>query len=585
MIEAGSDVKALEEKFPVFVQKYFGDIIKRRQDSGYLPKESDAFMLRLQPLLDVHLNTNVTSAPRGEAGNPAYSLILTAIGILVLTVACINFVTLAIGRSAYRAREVGMRKVLGAIRSQLISQFWGEAFFLCTAALLVGLVLAELLLPMFNQLSQKELTLDILSEGSLLIGLTAMLLLIGAAAGSYPAVFLSRFTPTETLKGQFKLGGKNLFTKVLVVFQFGLSVFLICGAIVLSSQIDHLITRNLGFNAEQVVVLPMHAGNPENGQRLADRFRTRVTENPSITNISVTSGAFTQGYDIEGFKYRGEKKSSFLYRVDEDYLATLRIPLKHGRNFTKGSVDDVETGMIVNEAFLRSMGWPEPGLGNSLAESDSKAFQHYKVIGVVPDFHFTSLRNEIRPVMMFMNPEWPLDALLIRITASNVPETMEYLRQVWREIVPDNPFNATFLDEDFRKQYDEEMRWSRIVTFGSSAGLTLACLGLFGLVTLSIAGRTKEIGIRKVLGASGPGVVRLISKDFLKLVAWANALAWPLAYLAATEYLENYAYRITLTPTIFIAAGLGVLVIAFLAIIVQIVKAVRANPVDALRYE
>jgi len=583
-LSRGARPEELEKKLPVFVQKYFAEIIQHRQDEGYLAKESGAYQIQLQPLLELHLNADVESSPERE-GDPAYSFILAGIGILVLTIACINFVTLAIGRSAHRAKEVGMRKVLGAVRPQLISQFWGEAFLLCGSALLTGLVLAELMLPTFNRLSDKHLSLDLFSNGGLIAGLAGLLIIVGAAAGSYPALYLSKFTPTETLKGQFKLSGKNLFTRILIVFQFGLSIFLVCGALVLSRQIDYLITRNLGFNPEQVIVLPLNAGKPENAQLLVDRFRTRVLENPNIMNVSVTNGAFTHGYDVNSFKYKGENKGTYVYRVDEEYLLTLGIPLKYGRNFVKGSPNDRDRGMIVNESFLKMMGWPEPGVGNSLAGIDSKTFERFEVIGVVNDFNFTSLHDEIKPAMMFMNPEWGLGELLIRIAPKNMPATMEYLRQVWHDVAPNNPFNATFLDEDFQKQYDLEMRWSRIVTFGSTIALTLACLGLFGLATLAVASRTKEIGIRKVLGASGPGVVKLISKDFLKLVVAANVLAWPLAYLAASSYLENYAYRISLTPLIFMSAGLGVLLIAFLAIAGQVIKAVRANPVESLRYE
>lgn len=580
----GSSPKSLEENLPEFVQKYLGEIIQRNQDNGYLPKGSDVHLLRLQPLVDVHLNTDVGTSPEATR-SPTYSFILAGIGALILLIACINFVTLTIGRSANRAKEVGVRKVLGAVRSHLISQFWGEALLLCTSALLMGLVLSELLLPTFNSLSYKHLSLNLFSDGGLIVGLVTLLFLVGIAAGSYPALYLSRFKPTETLKGQFKLGGRALFTKVLVIFQFGLSIFLICTALVLSQQINYLITRDLGFNPEQVVVLPMHAGSVENAQLLIERFKARVSNNPSIINTAVTSGAFTHGYDIEGFKYKGKDKSTFVYRIDENYLSTLGIDLKYGRNFNQKSADDLGYGMIVNERFLKTMAWPEPGLGKSLAGTDSKTFEKYRVIGVVPDFNFTSLRREIRPVMMIMNPEWPLDDLLIRVSSANVTATVDYLRQVWREISPNTPFDATFLDEDFRKQYEEEMRWSRIVTFGSGVALSLAALGLFGLATLAIANRTKEIGIRKVLGASGPGIVKLVSKEFLRLVVVANVIAWPLAWLAGSTYLENYAYRISLSPLVFLAAGAGALMIAFLAITAQIVKAVRANPVEALRYE
>ncbi|HCA81595.1 MAG TPA: antibiotic ABC transporter permease, partial [Bacteroidetes bacterium] len=535
-----------------------------------------------QPLVSVHMDTKVGSSPE-EVGNPSYSLILAGVAVLVMTIACINFVTLAIGRSANRAREVGMRKVLGAYRSQLMSQFWGEAFVLATLAMGLGIVLAELFLPTFCQLVGKQLSLSLTDIG-LVGGLGGLLLLISVAAGIYPALVLSKFEPVEVLKGKFRIGGKTLFTKVLVVFQFGLSIFLICAALVLSDQINFMITSNLGFHAQQVAILPTFADKLD-AERVSERLQTRVKENPDILSVSATSGAFTHGYDISGFLYNGEQKSSFVYRIDEKYLETLQILLIEGRNFVKGSADDRDHAMIVNEAFLRSVGWTRPALGKRLVGADDEMLAQLNVIGVVKDFHFRSFREEVRPAIMFMRTDWPLDDILIRIAPSKLPQTVEYLRQAWKELSPNTPFQLTFMDEDFQKLYEAEMKWARIMSYSTFFAVFLASLGLFGLATLAVSNRTKEIGIRKVLGASATGVVTLVSSDFLKLVLVANVLAWPAAYFAALKYLENYAYRVTLTPWIFLAAGMGAMLIAFIAIVGQILRAVRANPVEALRYE
>jgi len=368
------------------------------------------------------------------------------------------------------------------------------------------------------------------------------------------------------------------------VFQFGLSIFLICTALVLSEQIRYMVSSNLGFHSDQVAILPAFA-NKDAVPAIADRFRVLAAENPNIEMVSVTSGAFTHGYDIEGFKYNGENKSSFTFRIDENYLKTLGIPLVEGRNFIKGSAKDRDHGMIVNEAFVKSMGWNKPVVGRRLVGVDTDLLAPLSVIGVVKDFHFQSMRSEIRPAIMFMNPDWPLDDILIRIAPNRIPETVEYIRQVWRKISPNTPFNLTFMNDDFQKLYDSEMRWQSIITSAAVFAIFLACLGLFGLATLAVTNRTKEIGIRKVLGASGSGMVRLVSADFLKLVAVANILAWPAAYLAASAFLENYAYRISLGPLVFVAAGAGAVLIAFVAIASQVFKAARANPVEALRYE
>ena len=581
-LAGGVKPEELNRKLPAFVQKYFGKIIERRQQTGYLSKKPNSFQLLLQPLKDVHLDTRIKYSP-DDIGNPTYCYILGGIALLVLIIACINFVTLTIGRSANRTKEVGVRKTLGASRTQLIKQFWSEAILFSAIAIFIGAVLAEVLLPTFNQIAGKQLFLSFFDLG--LIGaLACLMLLTGILSGIYPSLFLSKFEPAAVLKGRFKIGGKNIFTKILITFQFGLSILLICSALILSKQINFLISSNLGFQPQQVAVLPAYA-KPSDVETIADRLKNKVKYNPNILNISVTSGAFTHGYDISGFKYNGENKEAFVYRVDENYLPTLKIPLVEGRNFIKGSANDRDHGMIVNEAFLKSMGWSRPAIGKHLTGTDDEQLSQLNVIGVVKDFHFRSFREEIRPEIMFMLPDWPLDDILIRIAPANMTQTVQYLKKIWKEINPDTPFELTFMDQDFQKLYEREMRWGRIVNYASIFAIFLACLGLFGLATIAVNNRSKEIGIRKVLGASGTGILRIISADFLKLVLLANFIAWPAAYFAASKYLENYAYRISLTPMVFITSGFMVFIISFLTIAGKIIKAIRSNPVKALRYE
>ena len=582
MLRKSVKPEELQAKLPVFVQKYFGEIIKRYQSEGYLSKEKDPFKFLLQPLKDVHLDTSVKYSSV-ETGNPTNSYILGGIALLVLLIACINFVTLTIGRSANRAKEVGVRKVLGAERLKLIRQFWSEAVLFSAIAMIIGIAIAGVLLPSFNQLAGKKLFMSFTDFG--LIGtLFVLMLLIGLISGIYPALFLSRFEPISILKGKFKIGGRNFFTKALIVFQFSLSILLICSALVLSEQLHFVINSNLGFHPHQVAVLPAYSKAGE-AETITNRLRVEVQGDPRILNISLTSGAFTHGYDISGFKYNDKNKNAFVYRIDENFLPTLKIPLVEGRNFIKGSAEDRDHGMIVNEAFVKSMGWTLPAVGKELTGTDDKQLAKLHVIGVVKDFHNRSFHEEIRPAIMFMLPDWPQEDILIRIAPSDIPQTVAYLKTVWQKINPDTPFDLTFLDHDFQKLYESEMKWGEIINYSSALAVILACLGLFGLVTISITNRAKEIGIRMVLGASGPGILKLISSDFLKLVLLANIIAWPAAYWAATKYLEEYAYRISLTPTIFILAGLMALVISFTTIAAQIIKVSRSNPVDALRYE
>jgi len=584
-LDGNATVAALEQKLPPFVQKYFGSMIERNQSEGYLSKDADAFLLRLQPLREVHLGS-VDISSQEEKSNPMYSYILAGIAGLVLLIACINFMTLAIGRAASRAKEIGVRKVLGAVRLHLIRQFWGEALLLSLFAFVLGLVLAELFLPAFNQLASKNLALSYFSRSWFVAGLIGLWLLTGFLAGSYPSLFLSRFALVAVLKGMAKLGGKNFFTRGLVVFQFGLSIFLIVAALVFSAQLKFLLTKSLGYNAEHVVVINMFTGAKDNGDEVLARFKNRLSGQSGIVSISGTSGAFTHGYDRNAFEHNGKQRVAYVYRIDDAFLATLGITLDEGRNFqTEGGTDAQQT-IIVNEALAREFEWQAPYVGKRLSGWDEKRIPGGpEVVGIAKDFHFLSLRQEIAPVMLLADLEWPMNEILVRISPADMPQTLALLETTWREVAPNKPFEFSFLDEDVQRQYQLEQRWGTIVRYSTIFAIVLACLGLFGLTTLSVTNRTKEIGIRKVLGASVAGVAGLISKEFAQLVLIANVIAWPAAYYAMSKWLQNYAYRIELGAGVFLLATALALGIALLTISFQAVKAALANPVEALRYE
>ena len=583
-IAPGASVTDLNRKMDAFVAEHFSDMIRISQAQGDLSKGPGAFRVEFQPLKEVHLDTRVRYSP-GGSGNPVYVAILAGIGLFILLIACINFTTLAIARAASRGKEVGMRKVLGAFRLHIVRQFLGETLILTFISLLVGIVLAELALPTFNQLAEKQLSFTPASGWEIPAALAVLLLVVGCASGLYPALLISRPEPADILKRKSRPGGKNLATRSLVVFQFALSIFLITGTVALSRQLKLLMTKDLGYNGSQVVVLATYAGERKGAaEDLLERIRRVTQGRADIVSISGTSGAFTQGYDVNSFPYRGEKKETYVYRVDEDYLGTLGIQLKEGRNFIKGNAGDVQRGMIVNEAFVREFAWTGDAIGKKL-ETDNTQFNGFEVIGVARDFNFRSLREEIRPAMMIENPAWPLDNILIRIAPANMSATVNYLRGAWNDIAPGKPFEYSFLDDDVQQQYQTEMKWESIVTSASVLAVALACLGLFGLVTLSVGNRTKEIGIRKVLGASAQSVVGLISREFIRLVLIANVIAWPAAYLALGYWLENYASRITLDPGLFLMAGGAAFGIALLTISVQVVRAALSNPVESLRYE
>jgi putative ABC transport system permease protein len=405
-------------------------------------------------------------------------------------------------------------------------------------------------------------------------------------AGSYPSFFLSRFEPVAVLKGTTKLGGKNFFTQALVVVQFGLAIFLIVASLVMSAQLKFLANKNLGYNAEQVVIIPLHTGANNDGADLVARFRSQLMGHAGIVNISGTSGAFTHGYDINGFEHNGKNRTAFVYRIDPDFLETLKIPLVEGRNFFRESDADAKRAIIVNEALARELEWQPPFVGKRLAGWDEKNNPSGpEVIGVVKDFHFRSLREEIKPALFFMNPEWYIGEMLVRLSPANMPQTLALLEKTWKEIAPNRPYDFSFLDDEVQQQYQLEQRWGNIVRYSTIFAIMLACLGLFGLSTLAAINRTKEIGIRKVLGASIAGVTGLISKEFVKLVVIANLIAWPAAYFVLNKLLQNYAYRISLGVEFFALAAALALMIALVTVSFQAIRAALANPVESLRYE
>ena len=536
--------------------------------------------LRLQSMTDIHLNTTIEGPE--PASDPVYSYILSGIATLVLLIACINFMNLAIGRSFTRAREVGVRKVVGAGRMQLARQFWGESLMLSVLALLVGAALAELLLPTFNSLTQKELTIDYVARASTLIALCGMALLASLIAGSYPAVFLSRIHPAGVLKGGLEVRGRNLLGRALVVVQFALSAFLIVSAMVMYRQVDYMKTRNLGFDSEQIAVVPLWGLNTSERVRALDVFRNELTQYGDITGVSGASGVFGR---IGGYTdtYKGKRVRVGQLKVDYDFLDMLGMTVIAGRTLARKRGLE---GVLVNEAWMRAFEW-ETHVGRQLEHSVSDPrygkLRNPPVIGVVKDFHSQSLHREIMPLVF--SPASDPYFLYIKIHPHKIPEALARIKARWHTLEPTLPFDFFFLDEHIDRQYRDEERWGRIIGYASFFAILIASLGAFGLVALSVSRRVKEIGIRKVLGASASSIVLLFSREFVKLVIVANVVAWPVAYLVMRDWLQDFAYRIDLDIWTFAAGGVLTLALALLSVCSQAIKAASANPVDALRYE
>ena len=586
------DAEAFNAKLPTMVEQMLGD---RAPEDG-------TSTIGLQPMTAIHLDT---SFPPGIAPitDPAYSYIMAGIALLVLLIACINFMTLSIGRSASRALEVGVRKAIGASRQHLMRQFWGEALMTTLLALALGVALAEALRPFFNTLAGTELTLA--ADGGTVLFLAALTVLIGLVAGSYPAAVLSGFRPVEVLSGKLRLGGDtSLLRRGLVVVQFALSIFLMAGTLLMAQQLDYMRTRSLGFDKEQVVMLRT-SGTPapgrgllsvlEEGRRTADLLRNELATDPAIAGMATASFAFGEGwmgvgYDADDGSYR----TFALNIIDEDYLPVLGMELAAGRNFSRDNPSDAVRGIIVNEAFAAEYGW-ENAVGQRLP---SQHFEDHEIIGVVKDFNFESLHGQVRPLALVVNPRVvlrgvsdvsmavpPTPKIAVRIKPENIPGTLAMLERTWKHVAPDQPYNYSFVDEAVDSQYRQEERLGKIVGIASLLAIVIACLGLFGLAALAVARRTKEIGVRKVLGASTPGLALLLSKDFALLVGVAFVLATPAAYLVMDHWLQDFAYRIEISWGIFLMAGLAALGVALLTVSYQAVRAALSDPVKSLRYE
>lgn len=582
LLKEGVDAEALQAKFPVMVEQIFGDRLEPGQ-----------YNVGLQPLTDIYLNPDFPAGLQSTS-DIAYSYILGSIAVLVLVIACINFISLSIGRSTTRALEVGVRKVMGAQRGQLMHQFWGETMLMTVLSVGVGLLLARLALPLFNDLAGKDLVLGF--NGTLVLFLVALIALVGLIAGSYPALVLSAFRPSEVLKGTLTVGSNaGLMRRGLIVVQFGLSIFLIISTLVMAEQLRYMQTTNLGFNKEQVVVVQT-SGSRQEGQRIADLYRNALEGESAVIQVASAAHDFgTGGWLMAGYNASDDTYKRFdMNLISPEFVETLGMEIVAGRNFSREITSDINEGILVNEALVATYGWDDP-IGQRLPSTN---FGQHEVIGVVKDFNYASLRSGINPVVMVMNFDAifagisdvnffssPVPEVFVRIQPDNLPTTMAMLEQKWREVAPDLGFEYSFLDQNVDNQYREEERLGQIVGLASLLAIFIACLGLFGLATLTVARRTKEIGIRKALGASAPSIVVLLSKDFTLLVILAFVLAAPVGYAFLNNWLADFAFRISIGAGTFVLAGVLALAIAYLTISYHSVKAARMAPVESLRYE
>lgn len=582
LLKENSSIEKLADQMPVFRQKYYPDEIETLREEGRWEGEGIPVNYILQPLPDLHLTPEIGGASIPPT-NPRYLWIISLIGVILLVIACINFTTLAIGRSTRRALEIGLRKVIGASRTQLRVQFLGEAFLLTFVALLMGIVMAELLLPLFNQLSGKSLVFASLftpQSMGILIGIS---LLAGLLAGIYPAVILSNFNPVEVLKNKLKLGGANIFTNSLVVIQFTLSIILMAGTFIIACQINYMKGTHLGYDSEHVIVIPVQSLD---GDQLLDRYRQLSDTWPDIEMVSGSNVSFTRGRTRVGYVYEQKVYEPHFFRIDHNYLNTLGLTLKDGRNFDANLSTDTLNAVMINESMARLLGWENPA-GKVLKgfQRARSGMQDPMIIGVLKDYHVQSLQHEIPPAVLSLEPSIPYRFILVRVSNAHIPEILDRLKDTWEAYTAEIPFEYSFLDEDINQQYAREERWGKIVGYASLLTILVACMGLFGLSAIVVAGRTREIGIRKVLGASVRQIVFLLSGQLGKLVLIALLIGTPITWFAAEEWLMNFPYRINQSFLVFLATGGVMIFIAVLTVSFNSIRAATRNPVETLRNE
>ncbi|MEQ9286721.1 MAG: ABC transporter permease [Cyclobacteriaceae bacterium] len=573
ILKEGATIEQIERRLPDFLTKHLEE------------NANDWTALHIQKMTDIHLHSHLDDE-LGANSDIRYVMVFGAIALLILAIAIINYMNLATARSANRAKEVGIRKVMGAYRPTLIGQFMAESVVLVFLAIFLAAILVFFALPELRGFTQREL---IFNQNEMLVSFLVLFvsgLFIGALSGSYPALYLSSFDPLRVLKGKLATGAKSTtLRRTLVVIQFSISVILIVSTGVIFQQLNFIQSKNLGYNKEHILTLSMNDVLKEK----FDAFRNSLLAHPSVSNVATSSRVPTlqlldsQGArtDINGEMAAPQVVIKYL-NVDHDFLATYGIPLASGRNFDRKMQSDDTAAFILNEAAVKMIGWES----NEAAVNKKMTYggQEGRVIGVAQDIHFETLQNNISPLIMYIG-EGKGRFISVKLSGNDINSTLNFIEQTWSEFSPETPISYTFIDERFDRLYQSENQRAQLFTGFSGLAIFLACLGLFGLASFTVSQRSREISIRKVLGASIPQIVSILSKEFLILVGISILVAFPIAYKFMGDWLQNYAYRIDISTLPFILAGVLAISIAFLTISLQTFKAANCNPVDTLKEE
>jgi len=588
LLRNGTDPAKFQKELSDEFRKYAGPQLKQSLGISFDQFEAagNRFGFYLQPLTSIRLHSHLNGELEANS-DVSYVYIFSAIAVAVLLIACINFVNLATARSEKRSKEVGIRKTLGSNRFQLVSQFMTEAFLMSASAVVLAIGFVELLLPLFNDIAGKEMSLNLFNGFTMLSILICFAVLVGFIAGSYPAFYLSSFEPVHVLKSDVKRGGRKAFLRSgLVIFQFAISIILFIGTLVIYDQLKYIQSRNLGFNKEQVIVI----NKADDLRNNIGPFKHELLSNSKVVSASSSTAIPGSQKDASVFWVEGtsaqQPHGMREMWTDYDFMKTYQMELAEGRFFSNDHPSDT-AAVIVNQAAESVLGVLDL-VGKNLVTPGRSAgsAKSFNVVGVIKNFNFESLHQTVQPLVIHLLSEGSSGRFVsVRVAPGDYPGTVSSLESTWKKYAGNEAFDYSFLDQNLGHLYAAEQRTSKIVTTFSILAIFVACLGLLGLAAFITERRTKEIGIRKVLGASVPGIVFLLSKEFTKWVLVANAVGWPLAYYIMTRWLQNFAYKIDIGVWIFLFSGTLALLIALLTVISHAIKAATANPVESLRYE
>ncbi len=573
-LQPGADVKTVEKKFAKYFESSSKDEAKNAAEQYGL---KDKVAYELQPLLGMHLDTNyVPDNGLSNASSPIYSYILTGIALFLLIIACINFINLSIARSLNRAKEIGIRKVAGSERKQLIVQFLGESFLISFFGFVFALLLVLLILPFFNEVSNKALSFSYLFDAKLILLYIGLFIVSGLLAGFYPALVLSKFNPVDTLYGRTQYTSKNYLSKGLVVLQFSLATFLIIGTIIIYSQFNFLTHYNLGYNDDNLAIVKTR----QIDSRKVNRITEELQKNPNILSVAASNG----GSKFTLAKSDGKEVNFNYETISKEFFPTLALNLVQGHNFIGENSYDSSSAAIVNETFVKTAGWKDP-IGKKI-DFFWDSGRVYNVVGVVKDYYFESLKETIKPQLFTMDKRsGKYGQLWIKVNPVNTSSTLQYIQKTFRAELPLQPYQYEFKKDINAAKYESEQKWKQMISFAALLTIFISSIGLFGLASLTALKRKKEVGIRKVLGASTIEIVKKLSSSFLILVLVASLIAIPTAWWVSYKWLQDYPLRIEISIWIFLFALVLIVSVSILTISFQAIKAALTNPIKSLRTE